>query len=47
MKIERVVERVVNVGKRGKCRRYRGDIVGWMGREREGSEGGERECVRV
>jgi hypothetical protein len=43
-KIERGgVEREVNVGERGRCRRDRGEIVGGRGRER--GRGGERESV--
>jgi hypothetical protein len=34
-KIKRGVEREVNVGERGRCRRDRGEIVAWGG-EREG-----------
>jgi hypothetical protein len=44
-KIERGVEREVNVGERGRCRRDRGEIVAWGGER--GMRGGERECVRV
>jgi hypothetical protein len=44
-KIERGVEREVNVGERGRCRRDRGEIwVGGRG-EREREEEGERESV--
>jgi hypothetical protein len=45
-KTERGVEREVNVGERGRCRRYIGYIVGRRGRER-GRRGRERVCVRV
>jgi hypothetical protein len=41
-KIERGVDRELNVGERGICRRDRGEIMGGRG-EREG--GGGRECV--
>jgi hypothetical protein len=44
-KIERGIEREVNVGERGRCRRYRGEIVAWgVGGERvrESVRGGER-----
>jgi hypothetical protein len=41
-KIERGVEREVNVGERGRCRRDRGEIVAWGGGEREGRGGRER-----
>jgi hypothetical protein len=48
--IERGVEREVNVGERGRCRRDRGEIVGWGGRERgrvcESVRGGERNTKR-
>jgi hypothetical protein len=46
-KTKRGVEREVNAGERGRCRRDRGEIVAHGGGEREGWGGRERLSVRV
>jgi hypothetical protein len=44
-KIKSGAQREVNVEERGRCRKYKGEIVAWGERERD--EGGDKECVRV
>jgi hypothetical protein len=45
-KIERGLEREVNVGDRVICKRYKGDIVRGRGRERERSRGERKKKKR-